>query len=108
MSRGHEHITLLSTRRQAAITHFKLGAHVTEKYILSEHQSGTFFYLLITLCVVYINGENRGKLQPQKVATKDGLISYSTENNISYKQEKSHNCAQEQCFILRHYFELFG
>lgn len=68
--RGHEHITLLSTRRQAAITHFKLGAHVTEKNVSSEHQSSTFLSSNHFVCHIYQWG-NRGKLQPQKVATKD-------------------------------------
>lgn len=36
--RHSEHTSVLSTGRQAVITHFKLGAHVTA---LSEHQSAT-------------------------------------------------------------------
>lgn len=42
--------TLLSSSRQAVITHFKLGARVTEN-ALSEHQSGPFLSSRHSVCL---------------------------------------------------------
>lgn len=52
------------------------------------------------MCRIYNNGENRGKLQPQKVATKDGLISSSAGHNIAYKQRKKPQlCSGAVCYF---------